>query len=148
MRTTARRMVLQTPAADPAQAHVHFTRRLAVETDPADVHADLVAHADDPGFVLVDARSRAAFEAEHLPGAINLLAAEIDARALQRLPAGALVVTYCWSISCNASTKAAAALTALGVPAKEMIGGIAAWKAEALPTEGAAVAVRPPLAYP
>lgn len=148
MRTTARRLVLQTPAADPALAHEHFARRLAVETDPADVHADLVAHPDDPGFVLVDARSRSAYAAEHLPGAINLLAAEIDERSLSRLPTGVLVVTYCWSVSCNASTKAAAALTALGVPAKEMIGGIAAWKAEGFPTEGTAVDVRTPLAYP
>jgi rhodanese-related sulfurtransferase len=134
MKTVHRRLVTQTPPAAPAAAARHFRDRLAFETDPADVYADLSAHADDPGFVLVDTRSRAAYAEERLPGAINLQPAEMDQGRVAALP-DVLLVTYCWSVSCNASTKGAARLAELGRPVKEMIGGLAAWKAEGYPTE-------------
>ena len=54
----------------------HFAGRLAVETDVADV-----AHAlaeGEPGFVLVDARSRDAYRRGHLPGAVSLPHAEMS----------------------------------------------------------------------
>lgn len=56
--------------ADPADAAVHFARRLTVETDVSDVHADLESGA--PGFVLVDTRSRGAWDQGHVPGAVHL----------------------------------------------------------------------------
>ena len=41
-----------------------------------------------------------------------------------------LFVTYCWGPHCNGATRAARALAGLGYPVKEMIGGIAGWRAE------------------
>lgn len=122
-------------AADAGLAVAHLDRRLAVETDPSDVHADLEAlGVGGAPFVLVDARAPEAYADAHLPGAISLPWQSIDADTVaSHLPADSLVVTYCWSIHCNAATRAAARLAALGVPVKEMIGGFDAWRAEGRP---------------
>ena len=62
----------------------HFARRLEVETDVSDVAAALEAGEAD--FVLLDARSRASYDAGHLPGAVHLseLTAETVGRAARR----------------------------------------------------------------
>ena len=120
-------------AADPAVAARHFLDRLAVEADPADVAAQLRIAPDD--IVVVDTRSPEAFAAAHVPGAVNLPHASIDAAALAGLPAHALLITYCWGPACNAATKGAARIAALGRPVKEMIGGINGWEAEGYPLE-------------
>src|SRR3982751_6209914 len=98
----------------------HFTRRLEVETDVADVAAGLAG--GEPGFVLLDARSRAAYDAGHLPGAVSLHHSEITAETVDALPGGA-VVAYCWGPSCNGACKAARNLAELGRPVREMLGG-------------------------
>jgi rhodanese-related sulfurtransferase len=108
-------------------ALAHFTRRLEVETDVADVAAALAA--GKPGFVLLDARSRAAYDAGHLPGAISLQHSEITAQAVERLPDGP-IVAYCWGPSCNGACKAARKLAELGRPVKEMLGGFEYWTRE------------------
>ncbi|WCO65641.1 rhodanese-like domain-containing protein [Iamia majanohamensis] len=120
--------VTAVPAAPPADAARHFRARLAFETDPADLAAHLRDGPDD--VVVVDTRSPEAYAAGHLPGAVNLPHATIDAAALGALPPDALVVTYCWGPACNAATKGAARIAALGRAVKEMPGGIAAWTAE------------------
>ena len=120
-------------ATSPADAHAWFARKLSLETDPADVRAAQKAGKTD--FLLIDTRTRQAFEAGHLPGALSLPHAEMDAATTASLPRDALLVTYCWSASCNASTKGALKLSALGFTVKEMIGGIAAWKADGHPIE-------------
>jgi rhodanese-related sulfurtransferase len=127
-------MTLQTPAVpgDAATALEHFERRLVVETDVADVAEALAA--GPPDFVLVDARSDAAYAAGHVPGAISLPHARIDADAVAALPDG-LIVTYCWGPSCNGATKAAVRLAALGRPVKEMIGGFEYWERDGHPVE-------------
>jgi rhodanese-related sulfurtransferase len=127
-------LVGSVPPARPARAERHFAGRLAVETDPSDVWNDLQRGA--ARFVLVDARSRQAFEQAHLPGAVSIPHAELDAASARAVLAehGAdLFVTYCWRTSCNAATKAAARLASFGLPVKEMIGGIEGWRAEGLP---------------
>ena len=108
----------------------HFARRLEVETDVADVAAALEAGEAD--FVLLDARSRASYDAGHLPGAVNL--PEITADTVAGLPDG-LVVAYCWGPSCNGACKAALRLAQLGRPVKEMLGGFEYWAREGHPVE-------------
>ena len=120
-------------AAEPSAAEGPFAARLAFETDPADVHADLMK--GDPRFVLVDARSREAFARSHLPGAVSLPWRHIGAESTRDLPRDRLLVTYCWGPSCNASTKAALKLARLGFRVKEMIGGIEYWEREGHPLE-------------
>ena len=121
------------PAASPQDAHRHFAARLAYETDAADVGVALAAGALD--VVLVDARSAAAHAAGHVPGAISLPHAEIDAAAAQALPEG-LVVVYCWGPGCNAAQHAAAKLALHGRRVKEMLGGWEYYVREGHPVEG------------
>src|SRR6267142_1422770 len=97
--------VTQVPAADPKVAEAHFATHLTFETDPADVHAAMAEQLG--GFVLVDARSRDTFGKAHIPGALSLPHHEMTEATTASLPRDTMVVTYCWSASCNASTKAA-----------------------------------------
>ncbi len=117
----------------PAEAREHFARRLAFETDPSDVH-DALAAAGTP-FVLVDARSSESFARAHIPGAVSLPHRTIDPSVLARLSRDVPVVTYCDGIGCNASTKAAAELAALGFRVKEMLGGLEWWRRDGFPVE-------------
>jgi len=126
--------VLEHPAADPDAARRHFLARLSVETDPADVRIDLDRR--HPGIVVVDTRSAEAYARCHIPGAISLPHRSITAATVAALPRDAVVVVYCWGPACNAATKGAAKLAALGFRVKEMIGGIEYWRHEGHPVEG------------
>jgi rhodanese-related sulfurtransferase len=124
---------LETPAADPAAARTHFEAKLGFETDPSDVRFD---QQNAPGsFVVVDCRSPESYAKGHLPGAVNLPYRTMGVETNAALPRDKLIVTYCTSVACNASTKGAARLAALGFRVKEMVGGIEAWKAEGYPIE-------------
>jgi rhodanese-related sulfurtransferase len=125
--------VLETAAAAPAAAAAHFRARLSFETDPADVHADLVKGRTD--ILLIDTRSPSAFAAGHLPGAISLPSRRIDESTTRDLPRDALLVTYCTGPGCNGSTKGALRLAELGFSVKELIGGIEYWRREGYPIE-------------
>lgn len=127
--------VLRVPPAPPEEAVAHFARRLAVECDVSDVHAAMAA--GDPGFVLLDTRSRAAWDQGHVPGAVHLPTAEIAERAPVELALGTTVVTYCWGPGCNGATRAALLLAQLGHPVKEMLGGYEYWVREGFSTDGA-----------
>lgn len=120
--------------APPALAARHFVAKLAFETDPADLAAELAAGTTR--VVPVDTRQPDGFAAGHLPGAINLPHATIDDGSTAALDRAAVYVTYCWGPACNASTKGAAKLAGLGFSVKELIGGISAWEAEGFPVHG------------
>jgi rhodanese-related sulfurtransferase len=126
--------VLEYPAAAPQEAQRHFLARLSVETDASDVHADLQRGAQ--GFVLVDARSPVAFAARRIPGALSLPHRTISAETTVHLRKEDVVVLYCWGPGCNAATKGAAKLAALGFRVKEMLGGLEYWVREGYATEG------------
>ena len=127
-------LVLETPAASPEEAQRHFLTRLACETDAADVRLDL--QRGQNSFLLVDVRSAQDFEECHIPGAINLPYRKITTESTAHLSREQLLVVYCWSPGCNAATKAAVRLSALGFQVKEMIGGIEYWRREGGPVEG------------
>ncbi|MDA0162551.1 rhodanese-like domain-containing protein [Solirubrobacter ginsenosidimutans] len=108
----------------------YFARRLEFETDADDVGSALLDGTAD--FTLIDARSRAAYDAAHLPGALSLPHRGITA---DTLPDGPIVV-YCWGPGCNAATKAAAKIADLGRDVKEMLGGFEYYVREGYPVEG------------
>lgn len=114
--------------AAPSDAAAHYARRLTLETDCADVHAAM--QRGKPGFVLVDTRSPDAYAERHLPEAISLPTAQITAHRLAEFPSGSRFVTYCWGPHCNGACKAAATISRLGYPAKEMLGGMWGWEME------------------
>jgi rhodanese-related sulfurtransferase len=120
---------------DPVAAADHFARRLRFETDCDDVASALASARSD--FTVIDARSREAYAAGHVPGSLNLerpfVVAEVAA-----LPPG-LVVVYCWGPGCNGATKACRQLAEMGRSVKEMLGGFEYWVREGHPIEGADV---------
>jgi rhodanese-related sulfurtransferase len=125
---------MDTPAAEPTAAAEHFAARLAYEADCSDVGADIAAGAG--GFVVVDCRSAELYETSHVPGAVNIPHRRITAATVaELLPPEALAVTYCNGPHCNASTRGALRLAALGRHVKEMPGGMAGWVTEGLPVE-------------
>lgn len=95
------------------------------------MHAAL--HTARPGFVLLDARTKQAWDQGHIPGAVHLPHGEIPARAPGLLDPAVPVVTYCWGPGCNGATRAALALSLAGYPAREMLGGIEYWIREGFP---------------
>ena len=106
----------------------HFEGSFAFETDCSDVHAALVA--GHSGFVVLDVRSPALYAAGHVPGAVNLPHARINARNLVNYPPDALFVVYCGGLHCNGADHAAIRLARLGRPVKKMVGGITGWQDE------------------
>ena len=122
-------------STSPAEAAAHFARRLAVETDVSDVATAL--ESGNPGFLLLDSRSRQAWEQGHVSGAVHLPGREVHSRALAVLDRSVPVVTYCWGPGCNGATRAALALALLGFRVREMIGGFEYWAREGLPVETA-----------
>lgn len=108
-----------------ADAVRHFSRLLELETDCWDTHEAL---ADgDPGFVLLDVRSSAAFARGHVEGAVNLAHREIDEARLAQWPSDTHFVVYCAGPHCNGADRAALALARLGRPVRKMIGGVTGW---------------------
>src|SRR5712692_4035993 len=125
--------VLEASPADPKTANDHFQSRLSFETDPSDVYADL--QNGETSFIVLDARTTESYARGHVPGAVSLPYRKIDSVTVGSLSKDKLIVTYCDGVYCNASTKAAAKLTALGFRVKEMLHGMAGWKQEGYPVE-------------
>ena len=126
--------VLEHPAAEPAAAARHFLAKLSVETDPADVHLDLERGGE--AITVIDARGAEAYAQCHVPGAVSLPHRAISESTTAALSRYRVLVVYCWGPGCNAATKAAAKLSALGFRVKEMIGGLEYWRREGYPVEG------------
>lgn len=126
--------VREYPAADPADARKHYLARLAVETDVSDVIHDLTAGTGN--LIVLDMRSPEDYALCHVKGALSLPHRRISAETTKEFPRDAMLVTYCWGVACNSSTKGAAKLAALGFSVKEMIGGIEYWRHEGCPVEG------------
>jgi rhodanese-related sulfurtransferase len=134
---------------EPREAVAFFAARLAFQTDVTDVRAAMTSGA--PGLVLIDSRSRAAWEQGHIPGAVHLPTGEIPGRCAELLDPDVPVVTYCWGPGCNGSTRAALALALAGYSVREMIGGVEYWVREGLPlrtAKGDVVAGADPLTTP
>jgi rhodanese-related sulfurtransferase len=112
---------------------MHFRSKLAFETDPSDVYSDLIDNSNE--IMVIDARTQEAYAQGHLPGAINLPWRKIDSSTTTAMPKDKVLVTYCDGIHCNASTKAAMRLAALGFRVKEMLDGLQGWKREGYPVE-------------
>ncbi len=109
-----------------------YEHKLTFETDSWDLHILL----EQGKVTVIDARSRDAFEREHIPGAVHLSHREMSSKTTEILSRKQLLVTYCDGIGCNASTKGALNLARLGFTVKELLGGLDWWKRDGYPTEG------------
>lgn len=114
------------PAAASNQAFDFFSTKLACETDCSDVYADI--KADNKNYILLDVRSKEAFDKSHAITAISMPHSEINTESFAHYPKDTLFVVYCWGPGCNGATKAAVKVSKLGFGVKEMIGGIHYWE--------------------
>lgn len=103
---------------------------------------ELKAAIDAGAVTVVDALGGTAYEQEHLPRAIPLVEADVEAQAPALLPdKDALIAVYCANPSCPNSQAVATKLAALGYRnLRKYREGIQDWVAGGLPTESGAVA--------
>lgn len=111
----------------------YFQNKLDFELDPYDLYT---AMQNGEGIIPVDTRKSAAYNKEHIPGAISLPHREIDEHSTKDLDKSKLFACYCKGIGCNASTRGALKLSMLGFRVKELFGGIHSWKSDGYATEG------------
>ena len=79
---------------------------------------------------------RAALKSQRIAGAISLPYRAMNPETTAHLPKDKIMVTYCWGPGCNASTKGALKLAALGFRVKELIGCLEYWIKEGGPVDG------------
>jgi rhodanese-related sulfurtransferase len=111
----------------------HYENKLAFEMDPSDLF-EALTHSEN--VIPLDARKKFGYEAEHIPGAINIPHREMTEESTKHLDRQPLYVIYCDGIGCNASTRGAINMTKLGFKVKELIGGIEWWKFDGYATVG------------
>ena len=111
----------------------HYENKLAYEMDASDLFEAL---NNGEKIIALDARKAFGYQAEHIPGAINIPHREMNEESTKHLDIDVLYVTYCDGIGCNASTKGALNMAKLGFKVKELIGGIEWWKFDGYATEG------------
>ncbi len=93
---------------------------------------DMMERNED--FVLVDVLSPDSFEAEHIPGSINIPFDEIESRVKKLINRNDKVITYCANFHCDLSSNAAQKLTELGYKnVWEYEGGLQDWKEGSYP---------------
>ncbi len=91
-------------------------------------------------FKLVDVLPEEHFRKEHIRGALSLPLAEIGKKASEFLKKDELIVVYCASFECQASTEAVKKLMAFGYTnVQDYKGGLADYKQADLPLEGSDV---------
>jgi ArsR family transcriptional regulator len=83
---------------------------------------------------VLDVRPADEFAAAHLPGAVNIPLAELEAR-LSELDPGQEIVAYCRGPYCVLSFEAVAALRARGFKIRRLEDGLPEWRAAGLPLE-------------
>jgi len=111
----------------------YYSDKLKYEIDSWDLHDSL---QNKVKVIVIDARSKEAYEIEHIPNSINIPQRIMDKNSTKDLDTSYLYVTYCDGIGCNASTKGALKMTQLGFNTKELLGGIDWWKRDGYETAG------------
>jgi rhodanese-related sulfurtransferase len=95
--------VLEFGTPEPGETVTMMEDKLRFHTDSWDLSVDLKAAL--AAIVVIDARSRDAYIAGHIPGAVSFPHREMNAETTARLDRSKVYVVYCDGIGCNASTK-------------------------------------------
>lgn len=98
---------------------------------------EVKAGLDAGTITAVDALPESSYAQQHLPGAVNLVAEDVEASAGLLLPdKDAAIVTYCSNPACQNSAQVAAALLRQGYTnVRKFTDGIQGWTEAGLPTE-------------
>ena len=111
----------------------YYEQKLKFEVDSWDL-AEALKNGEK--IIALDARSKEAYESEHIPGAINIPHRTMTLENTSHLDKDVLYITYCSGIGCNASTKGALNRIKLGFRVKELTGGLDWWKRDGYETHG------------
>jgi len=103
----------------------HYESKLKYEIDSWDLNTLL---ENKENIVIIDTRSQAAYEKEHIKQSVNIPHRTMSEQTISFINKNTLVITYCDGIGCNASTKGALNMTKLGYKVKELMGGLDWWK--------------------
>ena len=109
----------------------YYEQKLKFEVDSWDLREAL---KNGEKVMALDARSKEAYETEHIPGAINIPHRTMTLESTSHLDKEVLYISYCGGIGCNASTKGALKMVKLGFRVKELIGGLDWWKRDGYET--------------
>jgi rhodanese-related sulfurtransferase len=101
---------------------------------------DLMARLRDGLVTVLDVRPENEFGLGHLPGALNIPLAALDAH-LATLPQNREIVAYCRGPYCVLSFEAVASLRSRGFRVRRLEDGYPEWKAAGLPVENSVAAV-------
>jgi len=123
--------VLEFGAPEPGETAKMMGDKLRFHTDSWDLSVDLKAGLAE--IVVIDARSREAYIAGHIPGAVSFPHREMNAETVTSMDRSKVYVVYCDGIGCNASTKGAYKLALLGLRTKELLGGLDWWRRDGHP---------------
>lgn len=100
--------------------------------------ADAKALYDKNVAVFVDSRLPIDYEAEHIPGSVNIFCDDVDERyaeVLGKIPKDTVIITYCSDPECMESIKLADALVAKGFTRVViLLDGLPGWKDVGYPT--------------
>ncbi len=104
---------------------------------------ELERRINEGSVVVLEALPASYFDAEHLPGAMNLPLDDLEERAGALVPdRSTSIVTYCSGPTCHNSRIAAEKLAAMGyTDVRAFEGGKQEWLAAGLPFERAGVAL-------
>jgi rhodanese-related sulfurtransferase len=113
-----------------------------IETEISPDELKLATDFDPATIYLIDVRERAAFEREHVRGAVTIPLAHLG-EWIESLPRGKPLVAYGWDMTCKLALQAALEMTLAGYPARVLAGGIDEWKRKGFPVEKGASAPPP-----
>lgn len=99
-------------------------------------HDELMARMKSDSVVLLDVRPGDEFASGHLPGAVHIDVADLEARAGE-LPVDREIVAYCRGPYCVMSYKAVQTLRGRGFKVRRLEDGFPEWKAAGRPVETA-----------
>ncbi len=98
--------------------------------------AELLERVRRGEVTVLDVRPSVEYEQAHLPGALSIPFAELEAR-LDEIPTGREVVAYCRGPYCALAADAVELLLDRGLPARHLSDGVIEWRHRGLPLETA-----------
>ncbi len=129
---SALRQVAERHSADVQQlVNTYLTVKDSLEPVPP---AELLQRVRQGLVTVLDVRPREEYARNHLPSAVNIPLAELEAH-LDELTTAKEVVAYCRGPHCVLAFDAVAKLRAKGIQARRLDGGLPEWKLAGLPVE-------------
>lgn len=132
---TATKNQAKTPKGPILSNVEYFRAKLSFEMGPYALK-ELMDDKTNETLFVVDVRSSDQFAEGHIPGSVNIPLQELVGK-LSTIPKDKTVVTYCGSLTCQMSVKAALELAQKDYKVVELHGGIKEWTGMGFPVEKA-----------